>query len=86
MLRAGMCAIQAGLSNFALKGIEKADPAIQANPNPLDLRQPRQMSFVDAPMPVTDAPVTYAPALDASMPVTYAPVDELCKKRRVRAT
>ena len=37
-------------------------------------------------MPVTDAPVTYAPALDASMPVTYAPVDELCKKRRVRAT
>ena len=41
------------------------------------------MSFFDAPMPVTDAsmPVTDAPALDASMPV-----DELCKKRRVRAT
>ena len=37
-------------------------------------------------MPATDAPGTDAPALDASMPVTDAPVDELCKKRRVRAT
>ena len=39
-------------------------------------------------MPVTDVvmPVTDAPALDVTMPVTDAPADELCKKRRVRAT
>ena len=38
------------------------------------------MPVPDDSMPVTDAPAL-APALDAP-----APVDELCKKRRVRAT
>ena len=44
------------------------------------------MSFFDAPMPATEASMPVPEALDASMPVTDAPVDELCKKRRVRAT
>ena len=86
-----MCAIQAAHRKSLLK--RKLNPAIQANPNPLDSTQPRQMSFFDAvtDAPVTDAsmpvPVPDAPALDAVMPVTDAPViDELCKKRRVRAT
>ena len=41
------------------------------------------MSFFDA---VTDAPVTDASMPVTDAPVTDAPVDELCKKRRVRAT
>ena len=43
------------------------------------------MSFPNAPMPVPDAPMPLPDAL-ALVPDAPAPVDELFKKRRVRAT